>query len=65
MSNFSPFIAEAPQLAMPLVHAVAPGILAADTITKLPPDSSGQVVDRARMAAAIRAISPQRPACAP
>src|SRR3954462_2821092 len=29
---------------MPLVHAVAPGILAADTITKLPPDASGQVV---------------------
>src|SRR5215212_7481695 len=29
---------------MPLVHAVAPGILAADTITKLPPDAAGQVV---------------------
>jgi len=29
---------------MPLVHAVAPGILGADTITKLPPDASGQVV---------------------
>src|SRR4051812_36110171 len=29
---------------MPLVHAVAPGILAADTITKLPEDAAGQVV---------------------
>ena len=29
---------------MPLVHAVAPGVVAADTITKLPPDASGQVV---------------------
>src|SRR5215203_2491021 len=29
---------------MPLVHAVAPGILAADTITKLPPDARGAVV---------------------
>jgi hypothetical protein len=29
---------------MPLIHAVAPGILAAGTITKLPPDAAGQVV---------------------
>ncbi|HEX8168686.1 MAG TPA: hypothetical protein VF601_23235 [Beijerinckiaceae bacterium] len=29
---------------MPLVHAVAPGVVAADTITKLPPDASGAVV---------------------
>jgi hypothetical protein len=29
---------------MPLIHAVAPGILAADTITKLPADAAGQVV---------------------
>ncbi|HEX8664637.1 MAG TPA: hypothetical protein VF744_11465 [Beijerinckiaceae bacterium] len=29
---------------MPLVHAVAPGVVAADTITKLPPDAAGQVV---------------------
>jgi hypothetical protein len=29
---------------MSLIHAVAPGILAADTITKLPPDAAGQVV---------------------
>jgi hypothetical protein len=29
---------------MSLIHTVAPGILAADTITKLPPDAAGQVV---------------------
>jgi hypothetical protein len=29
---------------MSLIHAVAPGIVAADTITKLPPDAAGQVV---------------------
>jgi hypothetical protein len=29
---------------MPPIHAVAPGIVAADTITKLPPDAAGQVV---------------------
>jgi hypothetical protein len=29
---------------MPLVHAVAPGVIAADTITRLPPDAAGQVV---------------------
>lgn len=29
---------------MSLVHAVAPGIVAADTITKLPPDAAGLVV---------------------
>src|SRR3954469_16541087 len=29
---------------MPLVHSVAPGILAADTITKLPPEAAGAVV---------------------
>ena len=29
---------------MPLVHVVAPGVVAADTITKLPADAAGQVV---------------------
>lgn len=29
---------------MPFIHAGAPGIVAADTITKLPPDAAGQVV---------------------
>jgi hypothetical protein len=29
---------------MPLVHAIAPGVVAADTITKLPADAAGQVV---------------------
>jgi hypothetical protein len=29
---------------MSLIHSVAPGIVAADTITKLPPDAAGQVV---------------------